>query len=883
MPILRQLVARLRNRRHAEDLAEELRTHRAMVEDDLARSGSSAEDASVQARRTLGNELHAREDARAVWIAPRLDHYWQDVRFAVRQIRHAPTFAFTAIAMSGLGVGVLTVVFSVVNAVWLVPLPYPGIDRVLALATPEGGSVDGITFHAALERSKSFAIVSAQGGASGWNLAIGDHAEYVQSLQVSQSFFDVMGVAPAIGRGFVTAEDTAGGPNAVVMSYDVWSRAFAQRPDAVGRVVTLGGTPHEVIGVMPQGFQSIPPADVWTPLRLSSQDNSVNYVLLARLQASATLHQATSALELVKADLLLTQPERSHARIRSLQWLRLHQLIGRAPLVLMLLLSVAVGAVVMVACANLAGLQLLRTMARRHELATRMALGGGRGRIIQQLLTEALVLAAIGGATGVAFAVVGLPLLAQLTPSDLLAGRTLQVDARVLGFAVAATAAVAVLFGLAPALAAQRVDLRSALSDGARQSSSRTGGWWRRGLLAGQLAATMALLVLAGILVSTIARMYQADLGFDPRNVTIGKMSMLGKTFEDPGRMERFVESALGRVREVPGVLSVALANNAPIERGLNMPLVAPAGAQIAGTRSVDWRYVTPEYFEILSIAVRQGRSFEGKDRSGSPGVAIVNETFARTYFGGANVLGRTLSLVPQVGDAPREIVGVVNDVRTQPGSGWTRGTSALGADAPPVIYVPWAQVPSPTMAISNRFFPVTWIVRTASFIPDLDRKVDAAVRATDPSVAFVRFMPMTQLVSDDIGRTRAMAYAITVFAIAALLIACTGVYGLVAYEASRRVRETAIRVALGATRASLISPLLRETIVCATVGVVLGLAAMAGMSRVVIAVVGNISPLDPVAVASAAVLLSIALGLASIRPALKASRADPLRALRIE
>ncbi|MFA5910581.1 MAG: ADOP family duplicated permease [Vicinamibacterales bacterium] len=854
-----------------------------MAEDDLARSGSSAEDAHVQAGRALGNELHAMEDARAVWIAPRLDHYWQDIRFAVRQIRHAPTFAFTAIAMSGLGVGVLTVVFSFVNAVWFVPLPYPGVDRVLALATPDGGSVDGVTFHAALERSKSFAMVSAQRGGSGWNLGIGDHAEYVQSLRVSQSFFEVVGVAPAIGRGFVAVEDTTGGPNAVVVSHDIWRRAFGQRRDAVGLVVTLGGTPHEVIGVMPEGFQSIPPADVWTPLRLSNQDNSVNYVLLARLQPSATLHQAASALDLVKADLLLTQPERAHARIRSLLWLPLHQLIGREPLVLMLLLSVAVGAVVMVACANLAGLQLLRTMARRHEIATRMALGGGRGRIIQQLLTEALVLAAIGGASGVAVAVVGLPLLGQLTPPELLVGRTLKVDARVLAFAVAATGAIAVLFGLAPALAAQRVDLRSALSDGARQSNSRTGGWWRRGLLTGQLAATMALLVLAGILVSTIARMYQADLGFNPGNVTVGKMAMQGKSFESPEQMDRFVELALGRVREVPGVLSVALANNAPIERGLNMPLLAPAGAQIAETRSVDWRYVTPEYFELLRIAVRQGRAFEDKDRPGAPGVAIVNETFARIYFGGANVLGRTLSSVPQVGDVPREIVGVVNDVRTRPGAGWTRGTSALGADAPPVVYVPWAQVPSPVMAISNRAFPVAWMVRTASFIPDLDRKVETAVRATDPSVAFVRFMPMTQLVSDDIGGTRAMAYAIGVFAIAALLIACTGVYGLVAYAASRRVRETAIRVALGATRASLVYPLLRETVVCATVGVVLGLAAMAGMSRVVIAVVGDVSPLDPVVVASAAVLLSIALGLASVRPALRASRADPLRALRIE
>ncbi|MFA5908076.1 MAG: ADOP family duplicated permease [Vicinamibacterales bacterium] len=876
-------MTRLRHRGQAADVAEELRVHHAMAQEDLERSGSSAAEAHDQARRALGNELKAREDARAVWMPPRLDHCWQDIRFAVRQIRRAPAFALTAIAMSGLGVGALTAVFSFVNAVWFVPLPYPGVDRVLALATPDGGSVDGVTFHAARERLRSFATVAAQRNGSGWNLAVGDHAEYVESLRVSQAFFEVVGVTPLIGRGFSTAEDSEGGPSAVVVSHEIWQRVFSRRSDTIGQVVTLGGTPHEVVGVMPEGFRSIPAADVWTPLRLSSQDNSLNYVMLARLAPDATVQQAATVLDLVKADLLATQPERTHARIRNLQWLPLHQLLGREPLMLMLLLLVAVTAVVTVACTNLAGLQLLRTMARRHEMATRMALGGGSSRIVQQLLTEALVLAAIGGAAGVAVAAISLPVLTQFTPAELLVGRRLIVDGRVLGFAVAVTAAVAVLFGLAPAMAARRVDLRSALSDGARQGGSRTAAWWRRGLLTGQLAGTMALLVLAGMLVRTIAQMYQAELGFDPSNVTVGKMSLQGKSFEDPARVAQFVEAALARVRDVPGVLSVAVANHVPVERGLNMPLDAPVGARIAQARSVDWRYVTPEYFELLRIAVRQGRAFDEQDRSGAPAVAVVSEAFARTYFGDANVLGRSISLVPQMRDMPREIVGVVADVRSRPGAGWTRGFSALGADPPPIVYVPLAQVPPPVMSIAHRAFPATWMVRTAAFIPDLDRQIETAVRATDSSVAFVRFLPMTQLVADDVDGPRVIASAISVFAMVALLIACVGVYGVVAYATSQRARETAIRVALGATRGSLLRQFLQETVASATVGLILGLAATAAISRAVTMFIGSTSALEPVAIAAAALLLSGALGVASVVPALKASRADPLRALRIE
>lgn len=885
--VLLRLWRRWRHRHHADDLQEELRVHRAMTEEALERAGESPSDARGLAQRVLGNDLQASEDSRAVWIAPFFDQLQRDVRLAFRQIRRAPAFSAAAIGMTALCTAAVTMVVSVFNLLFVAPLPYPGVDRILAAVV--GGAVvggatgmEGAVYDAVRERGEPFEAVAALSGGAGWNLVVGEHAEYVDGLRVSEQYFDVLGVRPRLGRGFTAAEDMPGGPEVVVIAHHVWQRALGGRPDVIGQMVSLGGTPHEVVGVMPDGFHSALAGDVWTPLRLKPDDWSINYMVTARLRPGASMADATAALDLARADLLARIVTEQSGRLSALRWVPLQRALGQPLTVPLLVLAAAIVGIVLVACANLAGLQLLRTMARRHEVATRLAIGGSTGRIVQQLLAEAFVLAAIGGVVGIGLVVVLLPVVASLLPSVPLAGRTLTVDVTVLVSALVATAGVGLLFGLAPALAARRVDLRSALAQGSRAGESRRRAWGRRILLGGELAATLALLVLASGLARTLVAMWQADLGFSPDRVVVAKTSLQGQAFADVSRVVPFVDQALERIRRVPGVVSASVANNVPVEPGLNMPLEPPAGSRVTSNRSVDWRYVTPDYFDTLGIALKQGRVFDEGDREGGAPVVVINEAFVRTYFEHPDVIGQSLSLVPQTEDPARTIVGVVASVKGRSGAGWTSGISALGADAPPTIYVPLAQVPVPVLSIASRFFPTTWIVRTNSASPDLPRMVQEAVRSAEPSIAFARVVPMNDLLADDARQHRVLASAASVAGLVALLIACTGVYGLVAYAASQRMREMAIRLTLGASRGAVVGLSVREAMVSALAGVVAGGLLTVALSRVARAVIGA-SLLEVPTLALAAVVLATALGVAAAVPAVKASRINPARALRAE
>ena len=877
--LLRRLVARYRNRRHAADLKEELRIHEEMAQEEAERRGVM--DASSDARRSLGNTLQAQEDARAVWIAPRLDGVWQDVRLAFRQLRRAPVFATTAITMSALGIGVLAMVFSVVNLLFLVPLPFPDSTRILTLVTPDGGGVDGVSFHAAQTRLGDVAAVAAQRRSPGWNLAVGNHAEYIGGLRVSAGFFDVLGIQPTIGRGFSATEDTAGGPDAVILSFDIWQRLLQGRTDAVGQIVSLGGTPHEVVGIMPEGFRSVPPADAFVPLRLSPVDNTLNYLLLVRFHADVSEQQSTALLNVLHADLLSSHPESTHPRIRSLRWSRLQDTIGREPLLLSLILTVAVGFVVIVACTNIAGLQLLRTMARHHEIAARMAIGGGRSRIVQQLLTESLVLGGIGGMVGMLLAAGSMPVLNQMLPPELLVGRTLTLDWRVVAFGIVLTACVSMFFGLAPAITVGRVDLRHALATNQRTGGTKAGGWWRRGLLVSQLAATMALLVIAGTLADYVRQMYGASLGFDPRGVVIAKMSLQGQSFEDPTQVQAFADRALSQLQNLPGVQNVALANHVPVERGLNLPLQPPTGSRVDQIRAVDWRGVTPDYFPALGIAVRKGRPLTSADRGATP-VAVVNESFARAYFGSVDPVGKVIALAPTMSDSPREIVGVVADVRSRPGTGWTRGFTALGSDPPPTVYVPFHQMPKTVLSLMQRTFPMVWILKTnGDATGSVERQMGEALRALDRHTPLIQIQPMSAVIASDISTARAMMLAVVVFGTVALLIACIGIYGLVAYSASQRSRETAVRIALGANRLALIRTFLVETSLIAFVGVAIGLISMLALSGMLRATLGSLASIDPGTVVAVTGLLLIVLATAGYIPARSAAGVDPLASLR--
>jgi putative ABC transport system permease protein len=882
--MFRRLRARLRYRAFSDDVAEELRMHREMATREKLQQGAPAREAEAAARRALGNELHAQEEVRAVWIAPRLESVVNDVRLAFRQLRRAPVFTVTALLIVGLSVGGVTTVFGLIDAVLLQPPPYPQAHRIVALTLPDGGANDGAIYHVVRERVHTLSAIAAQGANSGWNLTAGGRAEYVNGQRVSRDIFKVLGVAPMLGREFSEAEDQANGPLTVILSERVWANVFERRPEIVGQVIQLGGTSHEVVGVMPEGFTSTPAADLWTPLRLSPRDNTLNYAVLGRLAEQQTIAQAQAELATIVANLPPSFTDGATARARLYRWMSLQERLRidrSTPLMFLLLAVVAVAAI---ACTNLAGLQLLRTLARGHEMATRIAVGGSAGRIVQQLLIDALVLACLGGIAGVTFAWLTLPLLASELPPELLMGRQPVVSATVLLMALTLTLTVGCLFGSAPVLSAFRLDLRAALNaSSVRQGSTRTAAWLRRLLLAGEVALTVALLVVAGLLVRTVLRMQGVELGFEPKGVTVAQVSLQGRTFEDPSAVQRLVGHTLQALHQSPGVTNAAVANHVPVERGLNLPLAPPRDSRVTEVRSVDWRYVTSEYFDLLGITVRSGRAFQDSDRIGDAPVAVVNEAFARAYFGNAGVIGRSISLLPVTGDVAREIVGVVADVRSGPGAGWTRGLNALGADAPPTIYVPLAQVPGQILSMTHRFFPVKWIVRANGALAEVSREIERSVRSADGSLAIVRFVPLTQIVADDMRLSRLLATLLAAFALIALLVACTGIYGLVAYAASRRMREVAVRVVLGASRRALLQTLLNETLFVAASGAIVGLALAAAIARVVAGYLAGTAPLDPVTLCFVLLMLLAAISCASVLPALRAIRVDPMRALRME
>jgi len=567
------------------------------------------------------------------------------------------------------------------------------------------------------------------------------------------------------------------------------------------------------------------------------------------------------------------------SRLRATRILNSLGLGGRDAL---LLLLGAIAFLLLLACVNVASLQLVRAVTRRREMATRSALGGGKARLIQQVLTESILLALVGAGLGIVFAQWGVRTLMTLVPASLLDGRTVTLDWRVLGVTLSVAIAAGIFFGLAPALGITRLDLRTALWEGARNTPGRPTMWLGRIFAVAEVALAVVLLVGAGLLIRTFVNLRSAELGFDPSNVVIGKMSLQGSTSQTREQLAAFFERTLTRLRDVPGVTAAAVGNNVPIERGLNLPLEPPADAQVDQMRSIDWRYVTPEYFTLFGIPLRAGRAFDERDQAQGAPVVLVNEAFARTYFRTTEVVGRFVQIARSLKDPPREIVGVIADVKGLSGSGWTRGLSALGSPVAPTMYVPAAQVPDNILQMVHRFFPISWAVRTSGAV-DVVPPVQEVVRSAEPRLPFIRFETMEQLIARDLEMQRFLMTLLGVFAAVSLALATVGIYGLVAYTATQRTQEVGIRMALGATSVRVLRAFLMEGLSLVVAGVAIGLSGAALTSRLLSSLVFGVEPLDPLTFVAVSALLVLVAGTATLMPALQASRTDPMRALRLE
>ncbi|MBV8203359.1 MAG: ABC transporter permease, partial [Acidobacteria bacterium] len=674
----------------------------------------------------------------------RLDAVGRDLRQARRHLGASPGFTAAAVLTLALCIGANTAIFSVVDRVLLRPLPYPHPERLVAVATAwRGGggagietAQDGHAYQVIRERSRLLESAAA-GLAGGVNFAAEGPPEYVQQQRVATGFFRVLGVRPRLGREFTAEEDRTGGPAVLVLSHALWRHAFHADPAAVGRAVTLGGEPAVVVGVMPEGFHSDAPADLWLPLRPAEtgEGERETYEVVARLRPGATLAAAAAEVSALSAAALTGQVQPGLSfRLQLVPLQRGRSLAIRTPL---LVLWTAVLAILLIGCINIAGLLVARAAGRTHEIATRMALGGSRPAVVRQLLAESLLLAAAGGAAGLALGWLGLRGLNLLASGSF--GFGLQAAAARLDLrALAATAGLSLLScllcGVLPALRASDVDLRLAMAPGGAGSAYGAGRgaprWSRRLLVAGQVALGMVLLIAAGLLARSLAALSELRPGFEAANVLAAKVSLRGARYGTNRQVDRLLQATLARIRDLPGVKSAAAGLAVPYERWLYMGFTRPGGRRLAaGIQNLVLSYVTADYFATLRIPVLRGRAIRGDDGAGAQPVVVVGDGFARKYLRGEEAVGSSIRLSGKL----RRIVGVVGDVQQRQGF---REDFSLSALAPlPAAYIPVAQAGDDLLRIAHLWFSPSLVVRTAAPPAAMLAGIRRAVESVDPQL----------------------------------------------------------------------------------------------------------------------------------------------------
>ncbi len=864
------------------DVDAELDFHMRELVERLVREGRDPAEARAEAARRFGD--YARVEAACVEI----DQGWerqrrwrqlvvdlrQDLRIGVRTLAKNLGFTTSAVVVLGLGLGAAITMLSVINAIFVRPLPFPEPDRIVNVVRDHSGFGGRNPIHPQRsvaflrDNSRAFSALAGIGISPGVNLVSDQGSTYVGNLEVTAGYFRVLGVAPRLGRAF--ARDDEVDPDTLVLSHGVWVGHFEGDPGIVGRLVRLGGRPHTVIGVMPPDFWSFEEAEAWTPFRPDPDRGDQNYRLIGRLAPGWTPAQAEAELQALSVSLNAEVPAEAQDDAR-LGVQPHHEYLTAGSRGMVWLLAAAVGAILLLFCANAAGLQVARAVGRRRELAVRAALGGGRGRLLRQLLTESVLLATAGGTVGAVAAVGGVRGLVALRPR--LGVWDITVDATVLCAALGLAIAAGVVFGLLPGLLAVRGEPAGALQGGqSRTGTAARASWMRRSLVVAQVALCTMLLASAGVFMRTFIGLSARDLGFDPANVLTARASLQGPAYGSRDAVSALYRRTLAELARLPGVEAAAVASNLPVERGLNLPLREAPGGRIV--TSIDWRYVAGDYLGVLRIPLVAGRAFNETDRrAAAPPVALVNEEYVRRFGGGRAVVGSRLQVtIIEFDDRVREIVGVLGDVRT-------RGVTATM----PTVFVPVEQVPDELLELAHEFVPVNWALRTRDDPIGLVRSVERAVREADPMLSITAFRSMEEVVGGAIASTRSRTFLLGLFAIVALTLAAAGLYGLVVYAVAQRTREIGIRLALGASRGRVTGRFALQGIGLAALGAVLGGGAAALFIEVLRRFTPDAQPLDPWTVGGVVLVLGAVSVAAAVVPARRAARVDPMLTLRAE
>ncbi len=801
---------------------------------------------------------------------------FQDVRYAFRSLRKSPGFAAAAIATLALGIGANAAVFSLVRGVLLRPLPFPEPERLVAIAESNRekgwGTITASppNFFDWQSESRSFSAMGAYTTTAATLTGRGE-PEQLNATVATAGFFPALAVAPQLGRAFGEAETVRGNERAVVLSHGLWMRRFGGDPGIVGGAIQLDGEPHTVLGVMPPGFRFPEDgADLWAPLafgpELSTQRGAHYLNVVARRRSDAPLGEARAEIRSI-ADRLRARYPRSNEGYTAVVTPLSETLVGDVRPALLILLA-AVGLVTLIACANVANLLLIRASRRGAEMAIRTALGAGRLRLARQLLTESLVLALAGAAAGLALASGSLDLVLRLAPANVPRLSEVRIDAGVLAFTAAWTLAAAVVFGLAPALSAVRSGpMRGLRATGADAASGRGAVRLRRVLVAGQVAIALVLLVGAGLLVKSLTRLSAVDPGFRAENVLAFDVTLPEKRYPDEARQAQFTELLLARMRALPGTRSAGAVFGLPLTgMSFSSSMRIDGAPEGSDEPSAQLRVASADYFRTLGIPLLAGRIFGPEDRSGAPHAILVSASGAKKLWPQGNALGRRVRFGARPGETriEGEIVGIVGDVRDD----------ELGVGPVPEFYASLAQAPT-------SFFHVA--IRTAGPPGRLADAVRSEVRRLDPDLVVNGLSSLGEIVSRSVARPRFTARLLLLFAGMALALSAVGIYGVIAFAVAQRTREIGIRMALGADRVEVRRLVLADGMRLVLGGLVVGVAGALGASRLLTGLLFEVQPADPATHAGVSlILIAVALAACWI-PARRASRVEPMAALRSE
>ena len=799
---------------------------------------------------------------------------WQDARYGLRMLLKKPGFTLTAVITLGMGIGATSTIFSFVNGILLRPLPYQDSERLVTLdetAAKRGIASMGVSFPNFLdwrEQNRVFTGVAAYGGGDEYTLTGGGEPEELSGASVSYNTFEILGVTPILGRTFTSDEDRPKNDLVVILSHGLWERRFGAKPDVIGQKITLNNRSLTVIGVMPPGFKFPEVDDLWVPLGLDTTmwtRNDHGLSAVARLKPGVTLEQAQSDINAVARRIEEQNPVTNEGMGVNLIPLR-EGLAGDYRKALLILMGV-VGLVLLIACVNVANLLLARASARAKEVAIRTALGAGRWRIFRQLLTESVVLGLMGGALGLMLAFWGLDLLLAAIPIDLPFWMKFNLDGRVLGFTTGVTLLTGLIFGAAPALQASKVDLNESLKDGGRGASGAGRHRMLRSLVVAEVALSLVLLIGAGLMMRSFIRLQHTKSGLNPENLLTLRLNLPGAKYDTPQKRQAFYKELLERIGAAPGVEAAGAVSNLPLggaNWGRSLTVEGFPVFPVGQAPMINHCVITPNYFRSMGVPLLMGRDFTDADTRDSLRVTIIDERLAREYWPNESPLGKRVRFGPPEANEPwHTIVGVVGAVKHE----------SLSLTRRKTVYLPHAEITMDDMALAVR----------AANPESLAPMIRGQVKAMDPDLPIINVRTMIEVVSLSVWQPRLYAILFGVFAAVALALASVGIYGVMAYSVFERTREIGVRVALGAQRRDVLKLVVSQGMTLALIGAGAGLGASLALTRLMQSLLFEVSASDPLTFAGLAALLSFVALLACYLPARRATKVDPMIALRCE